>query len=56
MASVGGNQPPFRGRIGGVMYYYLNGILVARTIGVNDGPHSALQLYGRIATNIVSNF
>jgi hypothetical protein len=56
MATVGGNQPPFRGRIGGIVYYYLNGVLVARTIGVNDGPPSVLQQAGRVATKIVANF
>jgi len=57
MATVGGsNQPQFRGKLGGVVYYLLNGVLVARGIGEITGPPSLLQLMGQLATKIVCAF
>ena len=57
MATVGGsNQPQFRGKLGGVVYYLLKGVLVARGIGENNGPPSLLQLVGQQSTKIVCAF
>jgi len=57
MATVGGsNQPQYRGKLGGVVYYLLNDVLVARTIGVNNNPPSPMQRAGWMATKIVSVF
>ena len=54
MATVGGsNQPNFRGKLGGVVYYLLNDVLIARTIGVNNNPPTIPQLESRVATRVV---
>ena len=57
MATVGGgNQPNFRGKLGGVVYYLLNDVLIARTIGVNNNPPTISQLESRMATRVVARF
>lgn len=57
MATVGGNnQPQYNGKLGRVVYYLLNGVLVARGIGERTGPPSILELIGRMATKVVCAF
>jgi len=57
MATVGGsNQPQYNGKLGRVVYYMLNGVLVARGIGEYKGPPSVAQLSSRMATKMVCAF
>jgi hypothetical protein len=57
MATVNGsNQPQFNGKLGRVVYYLLNGVLIVRGIGERTSPPSVLELRGHMATKIVCGF
>ena len=57
MARAGGsNQPQFNGKLGRVVYYLLNGVLIARGIGERTSPPSVSELMVHMATKVVCAF
>lgn len=51
-----GNFSGFRGKLGSIVYYYLNGRYVARTIGISTKEPSILQLAVRMIAKLISAF
>lgn len=51
-----GLHGPFKGRIGNIIYYMLNGKNVSRQIGVSSKPRSEAQLKNMLLTKLCSAF
>ncbi len=56
MAKVNGVNGAFKGRIGNIVYYELDGVQIARSIGQHPGTFSKAQLANQQRTAVVSKF